>query len=473
MRSKIWLLFVTAVISFKLLAQGDVCAEVLLPVLEQVSGICQGAGRNEICYGNNEVEASFRGDTAIAFANPSDIAPVPMLDSLHTSAYDSATGRFGVAVMQVQASNIPNTLPGQVLTFVLMGDVEVQNAVSPEEAFVPVEPIEVFSLTAANIRVEPNSSSAIAWSVAANSSLAIDARTETADWFRVVGAEQAAWISVTVLVSNEGMSSLPVYSRASRTAMQSFYFTAGIGRPSCEQAPNQLLIQGPQGSETNLTINGAELRIGSTIVLSQPSENVLRVSVLDGNATVNQISVPSGFSIDAPVSESHIQPNTWANFHPLPSKELDFYSETAPALGEELVAYIPDVPTVQEVRLIETAIAPLPTATPTEIPTLTPVSNIVNNSVGGGGGGTPSAACYNNSSISFQIVGPMNNWGNSRKYSNTTCTGSSYVDNAHAVVAASDFATADSICTGMGAGYTYSYPGFGWNTPSDWWECGY
>jgi hypothetical protein len=473
MRSKLWPLFVTMLISIKLLAQGNACEEILLPTLEQVSDICQSIERNEICYGNNEVEASFSGDSPISFANPADRAPVPMLNSLHTSAYDSATGRFGVAVMKVQTSNIPNTLPGQILTFLLMGEVGIENAVLPEDAFVPVEPIEVFTLTAANIRNEPNSSSGVAWSVAANTSLAVDARNEAGDWFRVVGTAQTAWVSTSVLVQNEAMSSLPVYNRASRTVMQAFYFTAGIGRPSCEQASNQLIIQGPQGVETVLTINGAELRIGSTIALSKPSENVLRISVLDGSAVVNQISVPSGFSIDAPLRENHIQASSWGNFRPLPPQELDFHQQTSSSLGEELVSYVPDVPTVEEVRVIEAAIAP-PTATPTEMPTATPLPNSVNN--GGNNSGGSGGACYSNinhQASSFNYVGPANTWGNRRVYLNGTCAGNGSIDNSHAVIFASDSNAALTICGNLGGGYIAHYPDWGWNTPTGWYECGY
>jgi hypothetical protein len=466
MRSKLWPLFVTMLISIKLLAQGNACEEILLPTLEQVSDICQSIERNEICYGNNEVQASFNGDSAIAFANPADRAPVPMLNSLHTSAYDSTTGRFGVAVMKVQTSNIPNTIPGQVLTFLLMGEVGIENAVLPEEAFVPVEPIEVFTLTAANIRYEPNSSSGVAWSVAANTSLAVDARNEAGDWLRVVGTAQTAWVSTTVLVQNEAMSSLPVYSRSSRTAMQAFYFTAGIGRPSCEQASNQLIIQGPQGVETTLTINGAELRIGSTISVTKPSENVLRIAVLDGSAVVNQISVPSGFSVDAPLRENHIQANSWGNFHPLPPEELNFHQETSSSLGEELVSYVPDVPSVEEVRAIEEAIAP-PTATPTPMPTETPAPDTVNNS---GGGSKP--ACYTNGSGSFTVAGASGTWGNLRSYPNTTCSGGGSIVSNRALIVASA-SDVGGICGSMGGTYYAYYPDWGWNTPANWYECAY
>jgi hypothetical protein len=464
-------LLVVLCLSLKVLAQSDFCAEFLLPTLEEVSATCQGMGRNEICYGNNEVEATFVDESAVSFAQPSDIAPVPLLNSLQTSAYDSATGHFGLAVMQVQASNIPNTLPGQVLTFLLMGDVQVQNAVSAEEAFVPVEPIEVFTATAANIRVEPSSSSAIAWSMSANSSLAIDARNEAGDWFRVIGTEQTAWISTTVLIPNEAMSSLPVFTRASRTAMQAFYFEAGIGSPSCQEAPNQLIIQGPAGYETNLTINGAELRIGSTIALSQPAENVLRISVLDGYTIVNQISVPGGFSIDAVVSENNVQENTWGNFHSLPPQELEFHRQTAGSLGEDLVSYVPDVPTVEELIVIETAIAPLPTATPTPIVTLTPLPGVASSGSSSGGNGN-SVACYTNGSSSLSLNGSINTFGNRRFYPNTSCSGNGSVSGAYAIVSGPDSPSAQSTCWGIGGTWIAYYAAGGWNTPSDWYECG-
>jgi hypothetical protein len=352
-----WVSILVFLLCLKLAAQSDFCADLLIPTLEQVSSLCSELGRNEICYGNNLVEASFIGDTPVDFTSPSDIAPVPLLESLHTTALDNQTGLFGVAVMQVQSSNIPNSLPGQVLTFLLVGEVTVENDVAPEEAFVPVDPIETVTTTAANIRLEPDSDNRIIGSVPANTSLALDARNEAGDWYRVSHEGQVGWVSSTVISQTDAMSELPVINRSSRTAMQAFYVRTGIGVLSCEEAPSQLIIQGPQGLETSLTINGAEVRIGSTIALSNPSPDRLRLSVLDGYAIVGNTTVPGGFSVDAAVSDNHIAPRAWHDFKPLPAQELEFFSQTSQSIGQELTTYAPDVPSPVEVQIMEETIS--------------------------------------------------------------------------------------------------------------------
>lgn len=67
-----------------------------------------------------------------------------------------------------------------------------------------------------------------------------------------------------------------------------YYFTSGIGTPSCNQAPNGVLIQTPEGvGEVNLTMNGINIALGSTAYLGTLEEDILTFALLEGNSTLS------------------------------------------------------------------------------------------------------------------------------------------------------------------------------------------
>ena len=67
-----------------------------------------------------------------------------------------------------------------------------------------------------------------------------------------------------------------------------YYFTSGIGQPGCNQAPNGLLIQTPDGvGEVNFTVNGIDISLGSTAYLGTLKEDFLTFALLEGNASLS------------------------------------------------------------------------------------------------------------------------------------------------------------------------------------------
>ncbi|MEO1287297.1 MAG: hypothetical protein AAFV93_05980 [Chloroflexota bacterium] len=62
-----------------------------------------------------------------------------------------------------------------------------------------------------------------------------------------------------------------------------YYFTSGIGTPDCNQAPNGLLIQTPEGAgQVNLTLNGIDISIGSTAYFTFSDEDEFLIALLEG-----------------------------------------------------------------------------------------------------------------------------------------------------------------------------------------------
>ena len=135
----------------RLAAQGDDACPVLVDAALAATGeVCAGLGRNAACYGHDRVEAIPRAeDGALVFAAPADRVPLAALSSLRTAALDETTQEWGVAVLNVQA-NLPDTLPGQAVTLLLMGDASladatVENDATPEGTTSPMQAITFHS----------------------------------------------------------------------------------------------------------------------------------------------------------------------------------------------------------------------------------------------------------------------------------------------------------------------------------------
>lgn len=118
-------------------AQFD-CPQLAQRALEMMDDACAETGRNEACYGHFQVEASPLNGVDIQFHNIGDVEQMENLGSIKVSGYDVASQIWGVALMRLQAS-LPHTLPGQNVTFLLMGDVEISSALRPESGAAPMQ----------------------------------------------------------------------------------------------------------------------------------------------------------------------------------------------------------------------------------------------------------------------------------------------------------------------------------------------
>ncbi len=109
---------------------GDACTALVETALEALADNCN-VPRNTACYGHTLVDAQFwQGQDVGPFAQPADTVPVTALQTIHTAAIDPERGVWGLVLMRLQA-NLPDTLPGQAVTFLLMGDATLENAASP------------------------------------------------------------------------------------------------------------------------------------------------------------------------------------------------------------------------------------------------------------------------------------------------------------------------------------------------------
>jgi hypothetical protein len=250
------------------------CSDFILQALETLDDNCNAMDRNSACYGNFRLSATFLEEVeSDFFSRPADRADLVQLQSLSTDPLNPDAEEWGIALINAQA-NLPGALPGQAVTFLLMGEATVVNAVSPEQAALPFDPIEVTTSAQAAIRTQPRSNANLAGSAPAAAVLGADAIDPSGQWVRVIYDDPAddetpalgGWVLRASLAGFDS-SILPVVDSDTVTPMQSFIFRTGLGRPVCDQAPNQVIVQGPTNTQVNLTVNGADIVVGSTIGL--------------------------------------------------------------------------------------------------------------------------------------------------------------------------------------------------------------
>ncbi|MBZ0300699.1 MAG: hypothetical protein K8J31_13200, partial [Anaerolineae bacterium] len=108
---------------------GLTCGQLVSQAVQAIGQACNDMGRNQACYGNYLVDAQFKQDVQQAFAAAGDLAALQGIQLISTSPFDELQQTWGVALMKAQA-NLPDSLPGQNLTFLLYGGA-VADSVTP------------------------------------------------------------------------------------------------------------------------------------------------------------------------------------------------------------------------------------------------------------------------------------------------------------------------------------------------------
>lgn len=122
-------------------AQDSTCSSVVTEALAELSNNCNDLSRNSACYGYNNVMATlFDGLMPDAFNEPNDRVDLADLQSITTAPLDPVTMQWGIAVVKAQA-NLPDSLPGQAVTLLLLGDVQVRTGIEQGSDDKPMQAI--------------------------------------------------------------------------------------------------------------------------------------------------------------------------------------------------------------------------------------------------------------------------------------------------------------------------------------------
>lgn len=325
------LLVLTSTVAAQENATNTTCPALVQRALTEIGNNCNSLDRNSACYGYDRVSAVFTDEVPTGFfTQPSDRTELNRVESLTTNVLDLDNEIWGVAILNVQA-NIPNTLPGQAVTFVLMGDSTMQNAVSPDVIqpyIVPVSltleaDVEGFSM--------PDRNASIIATIPSGAQVLADAKDEIG-WLRVVFNDLPMWIRGEDAPEVLGLDVLPILTGEPITPMQAFYFETGVGQPACNEAPNVITVQSPDNIEVVLNVNGVDVSIGSTISMQSTSESTATFSVHDGHleVLVDGTMVTTGESMDVMLDEEG-NISQWEAPRPSTDEEMALEGFTHPA----------------------------------------------------------------------------------------------------------------------------------------------
>lgn len=110
------------------------CHAILTRAFETLQNTCNSVARNRACYGNNNVVAQLNDTSSGPFSTPGDRVPIQVINSLITSPLDTVRATWGLLLLKLQA-NLPDTLAGQNVTFLVYGDTTVTNQSGDMKAF--------------------------------------------------------------------------------------------------------------------------------------------------------------------------------------------------------------------------------------------------------------------------------------------------------------------------------------------------
>ena len=263
-------------------AQDD-CPMIVATALEMVDAACNDLARNQLCYGNTTVNITPREGVAdLQFQQSGDTVGITDVASVQLSAFGLASAEWGVALMKVQA-NLPDTLPGQNVTFLLFGDVSLIDASEP------LVERPVTATRGVNVRALPATNAGVIKSLGVGEEVVATGRLADSSWVRVrLDMVPTGWVSADFL-SGDLQALLPSEPGTSAFGpMQVFYFTSGLADAPCAATLDSgILIQTPAGAGTvQLRANDVDIQLGSTVYLQAVPGDAMYVSVLEGHATL-------------------------------------------------------------------------------------------------------------------------------------------------------------------------------------------
>lgn len=288
----VWLMIVMLSTAISVVAQ-DTCPLIVSTVLEAVADNCDDLGRNEICYGNNMLIAlNFDDEPVDSLQAVGDTSEIFEIASVTTAPFDLNNDTWGIALLSLQA-DLPDTVPGQNVTFVVFGDTGLKSQTIPEEHL--VKSLSATSTGNINIRDGAGTDFARVGVLAYGEDVMLTGRNASGDWVQVETDDGEGWIFASLLTIDGDVSRLRLVDdnlTADYVApMQAFSLQTGIGRSGCADVPpDGALIQSPTNTTVHFLINGIEVQIGSTVFIQYIGGSLV-VTTIDGTVTVTSAGV--------------------------------------------------------------------------------------------------------------------------------------------------------------------------------------
>ncbi len=268
------------------------CAQLLSNVEQHLAGGCRSLDRDQVCYGNRTLKVEYTDSGTSTFAKEGDIAPLNTIKSITAGPLNPDQNEWGVAVLKVRASNLAGTSAGQVVTFILYGDTTLSKPTASAAA--PNAPpattcggtITRFTY----LRAKPGTYEQKVDQLPVNTVVTVTGRLADNSWFAAESQGKIGWLAAQTVKLDCDAASLAVDDPSAPWVMpglSAFYFTTGVGsQASCTDIPpSGMLVQSPGGRKVTFKANGADITMGSTIILRATQNKSMTISVVEGQVT--------------------------------------------------------------------------------------------------------------------------------------------------------------------------------------------
>ena len=295
------------------------CNKVMASITQKLTENCSALDNDQLCYGNQTITVTYNDSVSkVNFAKAGDVIDLSAVKSFSTSPLRAETGDWGIALLKMRTTGVQNTTAGQSVTFVLYGDTTVSTVKG--QNIVPNQP-QAASCSgtlsrAAKLYVRPNSNEAVQ-TLPANMEVTVVSRYADGKWIFGQALGKSGWISVSNLTLKCKLDALPTDDPDKPVGLQGvtgFYFSTPISaQAACQDMPSGgMLIHSPAGRAVKFTLNGADLTLHSTAVLSAKPDKQMNVRVLTGHVEVTAKgktqTVEKGEQLSLPLGE--LDPNT-------------------------------------------------------------------------------------------------------------------------------------------------------------------
>lgn len=290
--------------------------------------LCADVASGEACIGNGTVDSIFGADVDNAFAQANDRTQITSLDQLTlTSSGTWTVIRAGLELPTVDGSSIVTT------TMFAYGNLTLTD--TGRVASGGARNGTVIAANGMNVRRAPGAEGVVVWQLGGGQEIIVTGITADREWIRMVIPNEFAgtgWVYAPYIDVEGGADTLTVVTVNSPVPDlappefapgQSFELLSALPPEDCDETVpvSGLLMQSPSGTSASLKIqiNNAEIQFNGTIFIQAQAGDVLRISVLEGQATAiangsdatatvdNRINIPLDSNLvvnGAPQSES-------------------------------------------------------------------------------------------------------------------------------------------------------------------------
>lgn len=313
------------------------CPGIVRVALEATDDACADLSTNEACYGHVLVQAQlYAANGTIDFDQVGDTADVLAIESLQLSSMNTTNNEWGVALMNLQT--YMQYAEPEVVTFLLFGDVAVENEIDPVAEIT----VTINANVHVNVRLRPSINGGAIGTLAPGQAVVANGRLADSSWVRVAMPDtgRVGWVSADLVSSQQPLDTLSVADgRAPYYGpMQAFALRSGVDDSLCPEAPESgILIQTQSGvAEVTLLVNGVDVQLSNATAFMQAQPNgALTIDVVSGWVNVSvagatqtgfagtQIAVPldgSGYAAGPPTFPTPYDPD---NVYSLPVGSLD------------------------------------------------------------------------------------------------------------------------------------------------------